>query len=161
MRRPLRFFVIIVLAAMALPVRLPAAEDKVVEIEWTVMRQRLAGSEGRSFHFVLADGRSFRTTLLRIDDDGLVVGGDSRIPRSEVAALRQTGRRGWGRLIGTVAGAALMIAVIAHPGKRTDTVEGKRFTRGEAAALGSFFVPMGYLLGFCADKPHPELRPLP
>jgi hypothetical protein len=38
---------------MALPVRLPAAEDKVVEIEWTVMRQGLAGSENRSFHLVL------------------------------------------------------------------------------------------------------------
>lgn len=82
------------LAAITLPVSLAAAEGDVAEIEWTAMRHRLAGSEGRKFHIVLVNGRSFRTTWLGIEDDVFVVGGGSRIPRSEVAALRQTGRRG-------------------------------------------------------------------
>jgi hypothetical protein len=148
-------------ATLAPPGHLAAAENKVIEVDWAGMAKHLTGSEGRKFQVVLTDGRKFRTTLLGVEDDGLVVQGNKRFSRSEIAAVQQTGRRGWGRLIGALAGAALMAAVVACPGKRTDTVEDKRFTRGEAAASGSMFVGFGFLFGYLADKPYPELRPFP
>ncbi len=145
---------------------LTAADQEVIETDWTGLRQRLASSasQGRAFRVVLLDGREFRANLVRVEDDALVVRspGEARIPRAELAAIQQKGKRGRGRLVGTLVGAALMaIAAAVPPGQRIDTLENKRYTRGQAAAFGAAFIPLGYLIGYAVDKPHPELRPVP
>jgi hypothetical protein len=152
---------------------LPAQDHNVVETDWTGVRRNLEGAEGRALRVVLLDGRDFRATLLRVEDEGLVVRTvpaaaewavnptEAKVPRARIVALQRKGRHGWGRLIGTLAGAALMAAAVAAPGKRADTVEEKRVTRGEAAVAGSLFVALGYVIGYGVDKPYPELRPAP
>jgi hypothetical protein len=53
------------------------------------------------------------------------------------------------------------LIVVAHPGESIDSPEEKRFRRGQAVTLGALFIPAGYRVGLCADKPYPELQPSP
>ncbi len=156
-----------------LVLRLTAADRRVIETDWTGVRQSLAGtaSQGKAFRVVLLDGREFQAVLARVEDDGLVVrsnpatsqwaisAAEARIPRSDVVAVQQKGKRGHGRLIGTLVGVAIMAAAVAAPGKQIDSLADKPVPRGQAAAVGALFIPLGYLVGSAVDKPYPELRP--
>ena len=168
------FIAIIIAAAPAQETR--AAEQRVIETDWAGLKQRLAGpaSEGKTFRVVLMDGRDFKAALLRVESDGIVFrpgpvtshwkvsDSEAKVPRTTVVSLRQQGRRRLrGRLIGTLAGAGLWAAAVVSPGKYYEGADEKRYTRGYAAAVGSIFVPLGYLIGWALDKPYPELRPAP
>jgi hypothetical protein len=139
--------------------------------EWPDVGRKLAGAG--TLRVSLLDGLKFRAPLVRVEDEALVVrrvpalqrwaisATEARIPRTQVVSLQRTGRHGHGRVIGILAGAAVMALVTAFPAKDPDSATGARYSRGTAAAGGAIALGLGALVGFVIDKPYPELRPRP
>jgi hypothetical protein len=143
-----------VTSALALLLAGPAsaAEPEILRTSWTGFRQEVAARtlNGRSVQVTLAGGKVTNTKLREVTDTGLVVGDHTTIARDQVTSVRFRGRRGKGRLIGTLVGLG------AGAGIAAAVTTGRGVTEGPVAILipaaGAATVVLGGLTGYLIGR---------
>ncbi len=145
-----------------------SAERDVITADWSGFQQQVSMRKlfQRSVRVTLSGGGEIKTTLVQVEDNGLIVkatkaakqwaSGPERamIPREQVRSVRFEGRIGHRGLIGGLIGLGVGVAVPVGIGAAQDYEE---VPSGLAAiVLGPVCGVVGYLIGHALDKPAPE-----
>jgi hypothetical protein len=143
-----------------------AAEREVIRADWSGFRQQVSMRKllRRNVRVTLSGGGEIKSTLVRVEDNGLIVKAtkaakqwasgpeQATIPREQVSAVRFGGRIGHRGLIGGLVGLGAGVAiplVIAASREDPYAVLG-------APPLGLIGGTAGYLIGHFTDRPAPE-----
>ncbi len=144
------------------------AQQKAITTDWTNFQQQVSIRKlsKRTVLVALTGGGEIKTTLFRVEDNGLIVqatkaakqwasGPDQAIiPREQVSAVRfggRTGHRGLiGGLVGLSAGVVFPLGIGASRGYEEVP------TGLVAVVLGPALAIAGYLIGHFMDEPAPE-----
>ncbi len=153
------------------------AEQEIIKSRWSEFQREVTSRklEGRSARIRLVSGRAARARVRRITDTGIAVdasratkqwksaGGETLIPRAEVASVqfgRKSGNRRWiGMLAGLGAGAGVG-AAIATGSDVTEGVGVIIIPLG-AAAIALAGLASGYYIGKSLDRAAPEFVIVP
>jgi hypothetical protein len=143
-----------------------AAEREVIRADWSRFRQQVWMRKPfqRHVRVTLSGGGEIKTTLVRVEDNGLIVKAtkaakqwafgpeQAMIPREQVGAVRFGGRIGHRGMIGGLVGLGAGVAIPVGIGAWRDDP----WTGLAAILLGPICGTAGYLIGHAIDKPAPE-----
>jgi hypothetical protein len=168
---PTRLFAIALTASLSCGDVL-GREREVVRCDWTTLDQQIKARHlgGGKARIRLAGGAEIQAKVLGVAGAGLRVhenratrqwktaGGEAVVPKEQAASLRFEGRKGKGRLIGTLAGAGAGAGIGAAIVTGTDVDEGWFFIIIPVAAVAIAIIGgvAGYFTGRAFDTPNPE-----
>jgi hypothetical protein len=153
------------LCALLLFAPLNGREPDVIRTDWNGLQRQLGRQKQiKHVRVHLRSGDSFNTDVHEIRDEGLIVNKQRLIPKDQVRSLRLNGKRGKGRLIGTLVGAGAGGATAAGIASQTsDITEGAFVIIRPVAAIAAVGLGalVGYLIGNAMDGPAPEFVLVP
>ena len=147
-----------------------AREPQKLRLKWEELNPQIAG---KKVEFVLPDGThaqgevgaveaaGIRMKITKTSNRKVQPKGNQLVPRQSVAFLRFTERRGWGRLIGTVAGIGAAAAIVGA--QDIDIYEGPLVILVPAVAVvgAAGCGVAGYYTGRAIDKRITEITIVP
>lgn len=162
--------VVAALIAMLMVTDLVAAgEDVTVKTNWTGFQEQVAQRKlrNRRAHISLASGGEVKTILMRVEENGIVVGlnretrqwtsgkQEALVPRQDISSVRFDGKTGRGGLIGGLAGLGAGAAATAGAaaGMGGGNCEGS--SCGAVILLIPVAAVCGWLVGRTTQKPAP------
>lgn len=144
-----------------------AAQREIIGADWTTFQQQVSTRKlsKRPVRITLSGGGEIKTTLVSVDDTGLLVKAAkgtkqwesgperARIPTDQIRSIRFEGRIGHRGLILGLTGLSVGVAVpLGMSASRGEDVP----TGLAAIVLGPALGAAGYLVGHVMDKPAPE-----
>jgi hypothetical protein len=133
---------------------------EVVRTDWNSLQRQL-GRQKKIKHVrvQLRSGEAIKTDVNEIRDDGLVIKRQRLIPKDQVASLRLSGRRGNGRLYGTLIGLGAGAGVGGAIAAGTSDINEGVFVIVRplmVVAITGVGAVTGYFIGNAMDRQAPE-----